>query len=77
MFRPTLATSRSWISWCGSLSAMPASRIDRDEVRDEQAERAGDLAGEPFRDEDARSLAGAPELHDIQPVVVGLDQAGQ
>ena len=26
MFRPTLATSRSWISWCGSLSAIALTR---------------------------------------------------
>ena len=77
MFRPTLATSRSWISWSRLAVGDPGVEVDGDEVRDEQAERAGDLAGEPLRDEDARALAGAPELHDVQPVVVGLDESGQ
>src|SRR5205814_9864339 len=36
-----------------------------------------DLAGEPFGNEDARTLAGAAEFHDVQAVIIGLDEARQ
>src|SRR6476646_1827262 len=51
--------------------------VDGDKVRDLQAELAADLAGDPFRDQHARPLAGAPELDDVHPVVVRLDEAWQ
>ena len=57
--------------------AEAAVDLDRDDLGDGQPEGATDLAGEPLRDERPRTLAGAPELHDVQPVVVGLDQARQ
>ena len=53
-------------------------RIDVDEhdLRDAQAERAGDLADDHLGDQRLQALPGAAELDDVQPVVVGLDEAG-
>ena len=51
--------------------------LDRHEVGHGQADRPGQLAGQPFGDERARPLAGAAELDHVQAVVVGLDEAGQ
>ena len=51
--------------------------LDEDDLRDRQPERPSDLAGDELGDERLRSLAGAAVLHDVQPVVVGLHQAGQ
>ena len=47
------------------------------ELGHRQAERARQLAGDHLGDERLRALAGAAELHDVQAVVVGLDEAGQ
>ena len=57
--------------------AEAAVDVDRDELGHRQPERPADLAGEPLGDERARTLAGAAELHDVQAVVVGLDEARQ
>jgi len=51
--------------------------LDRDQVRNVQADRPGELAGQPLRDERPRSLAGPAELDDVQPVVVRLDEPGE
>ena len=51
--------------------------LDRDEVRDGQPDRPSELARQPLGDERAGSLAGAPELHHVQAVVVRLDEPGQ
>ena len=57
--------------------AEAAVDLDRDEFGDRKPERPTDLTGQPLRDERARTLACGAELHDVQPVIVGLDQARQ
>ena len=76
-FSPPLAPTRSWISSSGSASPSAGSTSIADEVGHGQADRPAELAGQPLGDERARALAGAAELDDVQPVVVGLDEAGQ
>ena len=49
--------------------------LDRDELGDEQAERAGELTDDHLGDERPHPLAGAAELDDVQPVVVGLRES--
>ena len=51
--------------------------LDRDEFGDEQAERAGELTDDHLGDERPHPLAGAAELDDVQPVVVGLRESRQ
>ncbi len=51
--------------------------LDRHQVRHVQADRPGELAGQPLRDEGPRSLAGPAELDDVEAVVVGLDEPWQ
>ncbi len=51
--------------------------LDGHQVRHGQADGPAELAGQPLGDERARTLAGAPELDHVQPVVVGLHQPGQ
>ena len=57
--------------------AEPGIDIDEHEVRHRQTQRTGDLAGQPFRHQRARSLARAVELHHVQAIVVRLDETGQ
>ncbi len=47
------------------------------ELGDRQAERARQLAADDLGDQRCRALAGAAELHHVEPVVVGFDQARQ
>ncbi len=51
--------------------------LDADELGHGQPDGPRDLAGQPLGHERPRTLAGAAELHDVQPVVVRLDQTGQ
>ena len=51
--------------------------VDDDDLGHRQADRTGDLPGQPFGHERARALARAAELHDIQPIVIRLDEPGQ
>ena len=57
--------------------AEAAVHVDRDDLGHRQPERPADLAGQPFGHERARTLAGGPELHHVQAVVVRLDEARQ
>ena len=75
--RPALRTSRSWISGSGSASTEGGIELDQDDLRDRQAERPAELAGDELRDERLRALAGGMELDDVQTVVVRLEESGQ
>ena len=77
---PMLALSRSWTSSSASYFAICASsvtRASRGTGIPSRRPRAGDLGDEDLRDEDLDPLAGAPELQDVDPVVVRLDQPGE
>ena len=76
-FEPTLATSRSWTSSSGSDSAICASRSTATRSGTSSPSARPISPASHSGDERARALAGAAELHDVQPVVVGLDEAGQ
>jgi len=54
---------------------MPWARVDN--FGHGQPERPGEFAREHFRDKRPATLACAPELDHIQPIVVGLDDGGQ
>jgi hypothetical protein len=57
----------------------PEHRVDLDQhqLGDRQAERAGQLADQHLGDQHLAALAGAAELHDVRPEVVGLHHPGQ
>src|SRR6185503_3860461 len=66
-FKPSLATSRSWIS--GSGSARPSAGSSSTSARE--------LAGDDLGEERLATLSRAAKLEDVEAVVVGLDERGQ
>ena len=76
-FSPPLARTRSWISSSGSASPRDGSSSTRDQVRHGQPDGPCQLAGQPLGDQRPRTLPGAAELDDVQPVVVRLDETRQ
>ena len=51
--------------------------LGHDQLGDEEAQGARELAGHDLGDERGRSLARPGELHDVETVVVGFHQRGQ
>ena len=51
--------------------------LDEREPRDEQPERARELAGDDLGEERLAALSRAAKLEDVEAVVVGLDERGQ
>ena len=76
-FSPALAVRRSWISGSGSARPITGSSSTSDELGHRRSRAPRDLARDDLRDEGLRPLAGAAELEDVEPVVVGLDDRGQ